>query len=71
MPEALREKEIARLQKEITKLDAERQAVRKKLDNEKFISKAPKEIVERERERLDRVQTELGKIRNQLSELSG
>jgi valyl-tRNA synthetase len=43
--------EQARLEKEIGKLDAEIERFDKKLSNEKFVAKAPPEVVETERER--------------------
>ncbi len=70
LPESLREREIERLQKEIDKLETEQKAVQKKLSNENFISKAPADVVEKEKKRLQRVQTELEKIREKMVELT-
>jgi len=43
------EEEIARLSKELEKLNSEVERVQKKLSNEKFVSKAPAHVVEEER----------------------
>jgi len=46
------EKETARLQKELAKVNEEIERLEKKLNNPGFISKAPAEVVEKEREKL-------------------
>ncbi|MBP2033667.1 valyl-tRNA synthetase [Clostridium algifaecis] len=46
-----KDKEIERLNKEKDKLNGEIQRVDKKLKNEKFVSKAPKDVVDAEREK--------------------
>lgn len=69
LPEALREKELARLSKVMNKLNQERDSLLKKLNNENFISKAPEEIVNREKERLQKVEAELEKIQEKWNEL--
>ena len=59
-----------RLRRSLDKLEAERERVRKKLDNEGFVAKARAEVVERERERareleeqIDALERSLGRIR--------
>ena len=47
------EKEKQRLMEEKEKLDFEVERLEKKLSNEKFVSKAPKDVVDKEREKLD------------------
>ena len=47
-----REAELARLDRELKKLDGTLSAVRGKLENEKFVSRAPEAVVQKERERL-------------------
>ena len=59
-----REAELARLDRELKKLDGSLDAVRGKLENEKFVSRAPETVVQKERERL----TELEAARAQLAE---
>ena len=63
--------ERARLGKEIAKLDGEIAKIDKKLGNEQFLAKAPKEVVEEQRERRDeadagrqRLTAALGRIGN-------
>jgi len=64
------QREISRIEKEIGKLDKELAVVLKKLKNENFLSKAPEEIVEKDREKHDilfekqrKLQTNLDKVR--------
>ncbi|MGD8277951.1 MAG: class I tRNA ligase family protein, partial [Gemmatimonadota bacterium] len=45
------ERECARLQEELTRIDAQLQSVIGKLANEQFVSRAPADVVEREREK--------------------
>ena len=52
-----REAELARLDRELKKLDGALGAVRGKLDNEKFVSRAPGSVVQKERERLAELET--------------
>ena len=59
-----REAELARLDRELKKLDDSLGAVRDKLENENFVSRAPEAVVQKERERL----TELEAAQAQLAE---
>jgi valyl-tRNA synthetase len=52
LSEELRRGEIERLKKEISRLEGEVERARTKLANEKFVERAPKEIVSSEREKL-------------------
>jgi valyl-tRNA synthetase len=45
--------EIERLSKEVAKLSGLIEAAKKKLESEAFVSRAPKEVVAKEREKLD------------------
>lgn len=45
------EKECGRLKKELERLEQQLEGVRRKLANEQFVSRAPQEVVEREREK--------------------
>lgn len=65
-----KEEEIARLNKELEKLNGEVDRVQKKLSNERFISKAPAQVVEEERakekdylEKRATVQTRLNELK--------
>jgi valyl-tRNA synthetase len=59
------EAELARLGKQLAKIDKDMQGIGKKLDNESFVSKAPAEVVEKERGRLH----EMREKREKLAEL--
>ena len=52
LTEELRQGEILRLRKEIDRVEGEVQRARGKLSNEKFVERAPAEVVEGEREKL-------------------
>jgi len=61
--------ERARLQREIEKAQAHRTAIAKKLDNERFVSRAKPEVVERERERLREVEERIAKLEHGVKDL--
>ncbi|MFW0039212.1 MAG: valine--tRNA ligase [Coxiella endosymbiont of Dermacentor silvarum] len=61
--------ELARLKKEINKLERKEENSLKKLDNPNYIEKAPKEIVEREYLLLEAIQKTLRKLRLQYSKI--
>jgi len=56
------EKEKKRLSKQAEKLSKELMSIERKLNNEKFISKAPEHIVEKEKEKFNEVKEKLEKI---------
>ena len=62
-------KETDRLRKEISKLVVEKQKVEEKLGNEKFLSRAPEEIVEEQRERLMEYKANLRNLQTSLDQL--
>ncbi len=62
--------ELARLTKEVEKLQKELQRVQAKLDNEKFISKAPEDVVAKEKARMIDMETALGKLAEQQHSIS-
>ena len=62
-----KDKEIARLNKEIARLDKEVARFEGKLSNETFISKAPAELVEKERVKLAEAQTAQAKLNEKLA----
>ncbi|SHE56598.1 valyl-tRNA synthetase [Desulfacinum infernum DSM 9756] len=57
------ESEAARLQKEITKLEKELSITNRKLSNEDFLTRAPAQVVEKEREKAERLGEKLEKMR--------
>jgi valyl-tRNA synthetase len=63
--------ERERLGKEVTRLESEIARARAKLDNPKFVERAPTAVVEQERERVERFGSTLEKVRTQLSSLRG
>ncbi len=60
------EVEKKRLSKEITRLEQQIQAIRKKLDNQDFIAKAPTEVIDREKQKINDFQTSLVKLQTNL-----
>ena len=61
--------EVARLEKQLKKLEGEIQGLSGKLNNRGFTDKAPTEVVERERLRLKDAQAQFAKIIVTISEL--
>ncbi|MEQ9181218.1 MAG: hypothetical protein RIF44_21240, partial [Nitratireductor sp.] len=55
--------EAARLEKEIAKLDGEISRIQKKLANEKFVARAPEEIVASEREKMAEFQASRDRLK--------
>jgi len=60
-----KEAELARLAKEIDKLEKEVQRTEGKLSNEKFIGKAPEAVVQKERDKLAETKTSLASLLEQ------
>jgi valyl-tRNA synthetase len=63
------EKEIERLEKEKAKLQGELDRVHGKLNNEKFMGKAPENVVKEEREKLTKYQSMMEKVVERLQSL--
>jgi len=63
------EKELAKLAKEQRAVDQATERTRGKLANKAFVDKAPPEVVQRERERLEELQRRSGRIRTYLADL--
>lgn len=61
--------ERQRIQKELARVQGMLDGVRKKLSNESFIGKAPKEVVEKEREKLESFRMTLEKLEKNLGRL--
>ncbi|MBN1494246.1 valine--tRNA ligase [Candidatus Peregrinibacteria bacterium] len=62
------EKEKNRLTKEIKILEQEMMVLKNKLNNSNFVSKAPKEVVEKEKIRLEELKSSIVKINDKLNE---
>ena len=69
LPQQLLDMEIKRLEKELETLKTDRIRLDSKLQNELFISKAPADVVEKEKEKLARNENEMSKIQKQLDSL--
>jgi len=65
------EAETARLKKEIGKLEKDITGIEKKLGNENFLAKAPEEVVEEQRERLEAARARREKLSGALDRISG
>lgn len=63
------EEEQIRLNKEITKLEKELMGIKNKLNNPQFISKAPQEVVAKEKKKCAEIETTLNKLKHQLAEV--
>jgi len=63
------EKEKARLTKERNLLDQDKQGIESRLNNENFVNKAPKEIVAKEKARLEELNQLLKQLNNKLKDL--
>ena len=61
--------ELQRLTKEITRIKNELPRVEKKINNPKFLEKAPNNVVEKERQKLHEFQTNLAKLEDQLKRI--
>jgi valyl-tRNA synthetase len=62
---------INRLTKQQTKLNKEIEKLEKKLSNENFTKKAPKEVVEKNKEELKELKEKLTKVEDELNTLKG
>ncbi len=64
------DKEVARLQKELDKLKNGIAATQNKLKNEKFISKAPENVVQAERDKLATAQEKIQSVESRIKQLA-
>ena len=63
------EEELARLRKEIKRVEADIAFVQGKLNNPRFVDKAPQEIVQKERDKLAGLEQELAALRGSLAQI--
>ena len=63
--------ELARLKKEIEKVEKEITKARGKLANKNFIDRAPKQVVDQEQKRVEDFETALVNLRNQRNKVEG
>lgn len=71
LSEAERNREIARKRQELAKLESLISAKRKKLENQAFVEKAPRHVVEKERESLRQLEEQLAAVSQVITQLSG
>ncbi|WP_439295032.1 valine--tRNA ligase [Lonepinella sp. BR2882] len=64
-----KEAELARLAKEIEKLNGEVARIEAKLSNEAFVAKAPEQVITKEREKMQGYQEGIAKLVNQQAEI--
>ena len=64
------QKEVERQNKKIQKFEAEMNSLNNRLNNEKFVSSAPKEVVEQTKQRLQEVKSEISTISELIEKLS-
>ena len=65
------DRERGRLREEIERLQALSKGTRKKLDNENFVSRAPEEVVQKERDKLAKYEEQASKLQVKLAQLEG
>ncbi|MGQ0793360.1 MAG: valine--tRNA ligase [Deltaproteobacteria bacterium] len=64
------QKEAARIGRELSKLSKDREAAQGKLANADFLARAPEDVVEKERDRLDELEVRIRKMKEALEKLS-
>jgi len=62
--------EVERLNKEFSKLDKEISKLSGKLSNEKFVANAPEEVVNKEKEKLEKAESSIIQLRTQLEKIA-
>jgi valyl-tRNA synthetase len=62
--------ELARLQKNIHKLEQDAERVKAKLASENFVSRAPASVVSKEKEKLAETESALGSLRGQAERIT-
>ena len=65
------DRERSRLRGEIERLQGLSASTSKKLDNENFVSRAPDEVVQKERDKLAQYDEQASKLQEKLAELEG
>jgi valyl-tRNA synthetase len=61
--------ERARLEKEIARLESAVEGIRKKLSNSQFVDRAPQEVVQKEREKMENFHSSIDKLRLNMEQL--
>jgi valyl-tRNA synthetase len=60
------DKEVARLRKELEKLNTVITGIKNKLRNQQFLAKAPQDVVDKERDKLEQFSEKAERLRRQL-----
>jgi valyl-tRNA synthetase len=71
LPEEMRSAELARLEKELGRLELEIERQRSKLADQAFVAKAPAAVVNKEKEKLERLEFEYSEFKQKLRKLRG
>jgi len=69
LPQEFLEQERQRLQKELARLEKETASLEKKMSNESFVKKAPPQVVQKAREKLEQAKKEKAHLTDQLGSL--
>jgi len=69
LPEDLRAQELARLRKELAKMQTEETSLKKKLQNKKFLAKAPAAVITAQKTKLEQLQLERSKLEGKLQQI--
>jgi len=64
-----RDEEVRRLEKQMKSLNDDLQKIERKLNNESFISKAPEDVVDKERVKYAAMKEDLRKVRERMETL--
>jgi valyl-tRNA synthetase len=62
--------ELLRLQRNIEKLEQDAQRINTKLANENFVSRAPEDVVNKEKRKLAEIESALGSLRAQAERIA-
>jgi valyl-tRNA synthetase len=69
LPEDMRAQELARLRKELAKMQTEETSLKKKLQNKKFLAKAPAAVITAQKTKLEQLQLERSRLEGKLQQI--
>jgi valyl-tRNA synthetase len=64
-----KDKEQERMNKEVTELEKWKENIEQRLNNKEFVNKAPEQVVNKEKEKLEEINTELSNLKSRLENL--
>ncbi len=70
MPKELVQQEAIRLEKEKERLEKQQVKIKNQLDNENFVSKAPKELIDKTKSQLEQIEKELVEVTAKLAKIA-